>query len=258
MPMPSNDWNPSLYDQKHAFVFEYGKDLLSLLQPHPGETILDLGCGTGHLTRAIAASGARVIGIDNSATMIETARNTYPEIEFFVADARDFSFPFPFDAIFSNAALHWIPEAEQVVQCMTVSLKTGGRFVAEFGGKGNIAHIITAIQQSMQELLQMEVSADWYFPSIAEYATLLEKHGLAVSSALLFDRPTQLEDGEQGMRNWIKMFKESMFLAIPDDAREKVLARVEEKLRPVLFSDGRWFADYRRLRIVAYKDVSAS
>jgi trans-aconitate 2-methyltransferase len=256
--MPSNDWNPSLYDQKHAFVFEYGKDLISLLQPHPGETILDLGCGTGHLTKAIAASGARVIGIDNSAKMIETARSTYPEIEFLVADARDFSFPFPFDAIFSNAALHWIPEAEQVVQCIAASLKTGGRLVAEFGGKGNIAHIITAIQQSTQELLQIEVGADWYFPSIGEYATLLEKHDLAVSSALLFDRPTQLEDGEQGMRNWIKMFKESMFLAIPDDAKEKVLASVEEKLRPVLFRDGHWFADYRRLRIVAYKDVPAS
>jgi trans-aconitate methyltransferase len=256
--MPSNDWNPSLYDQKHAFVFEYGKDLISLLQPQPGETILDLGCGTGHLTKAIAASGARVIGIDNSAKMIETARNTYPEIEFLVADARDFSFPFPFDAIFSNAALHWIPEAEQVVQCIAASLKTDGRLVAEFGGKGNIAHIITAIQQSMRELLQIEVGADWYFPSIGEYATLLEKHGLAVSSAWLFDRPTQLEDGEQGMRNWIKMFKESMFLAIPDDAREKVLARVEEKLRPVLFRDGDWFADYRRLRIVTYKDVSAN
>jgi trans-aconitate 2-methyltransferase len=190
--------------------------------------------------------------------MIETARSTYPEIEFLVADARDFSFPFPFDAIFSNAALHWIPEAEQVVQCIAASLKTGGRLVAEFGGKGNIAHIITAIQQSTQELLQIEVGADWYFPSIGEYATLLEKHDLAVSSALLFDRPTQLEDGEQGMRNWIKMFKESMFLAIPDDAKEKVLASVEEKLRPVLFRDGHWFADYRRLRIVAYKDVPAS
>src|SRR5438067_4288582 len=251
--MPSNDWNPSLYDQKHAFVFEYGKDLISLLQPHPGETILDLGCGTGHLTKAIAASGARAIGIDNSAKMIETAHNTYPEIEFLVADARDFSFPFTFDAIFSNAALHWIPEAEQVVQSVAAALKTGGRLVAEFGGKGNIAHIITAIQQSMQELLHIEVGADWYFPSIGEYATLLEKHGLAVSSALLFDRPTQLEDDEQGMRNWIKMFKESMFLAIPDDAKENVLARVEEKLRPVLFKDGDWFADYRRLRVVAHK-----
>jgi trans-aconitate methyltransferase len=256
--MPSNDWNPSLYDQKHAFVFEYGKDLISLLQAHPGETILDLGCGTGHLTKAITASGARAIGIDNSAKMIETAHNTYPEIKFLVADARDFSFPFAFDAIFSNAALHWIPEAEQVVQCIAASLKTGGRLIAEFGGRGNIAHIITAIQQSMQELLHVEVGADWYFPSIGEYATLLEKHSLAVSSALLFDRPTQLEDGEQGMRNWIKMFKESMFLAIPDDAKEKVLARVEEKLRPLLFRDGHWFADYRRLRIVAYKDVSAS
>jgi trans-aconitate methyltransferase len=254
--MPSNDWNPSLYDQKHAFVFEYGKDLISLLQPRPGETILDLGCGTGHLTQAIAASGARVIGIDSSPQMIETARKTYPKREFLVADARNFSFPFAFDAIFSNAALHWIPEAEQVVQRIAASLNTGGRLVVEFGGKGNIAHIITAIQQSTGELLSLKADSDWYYPSIGEYATLLEKHGLEVRSALLFDRPTQLQDGEQGLRNWIKMFRESLFVAIPDDAKEQVLATIEAKLRDVLFKDGHWFADYRRLRIVAYKSDS--
>src|SRR5437667_8425741 len=255
--MSTKDWNASLYDQKHAFVFEYGKSLLSLLDPQPGESILDLGCGTGHLTKAIAESGAHVVGLDSSPSMIEVARAAYPELEFILADATNFSLPATFDAVFSNATLHWVIEAEKAIRCIATSLKTGGRLVAEFGGKGNIAHIITAIQQSMEELLHIEVGADWYFPSIGEYATLLEKHGLAVSSALLFDRPTQLEDGERGMRNWIKMFKESMFLAIPDDAREKVLARGEEKLRPVLFRDGHWFADYRRLRIGAYKDVSA-
>ena len=121
--MPNNNWDTSLYDQKHAFVFEYGKGLIPLLQPQPGELILDLGCGTGHLTHAIAESGAHVIGIDSSASMIETAQSTYPHLEFLVADARDFSFASPFDAIFSNATLHWIIEAEQVARCIAASLK---------------------------------------------------------------------------------------------------------------------------------------
>jgi len=152
-----NNWNPSLYDQKHAFVFEYGKGLLPVLDPQSGELILDLGCGTGHLTKTIAESGARVIGIDSSPRMIEMARATYPELEFLVADARNFSFADPFDAIFSNATLHWVQPAESAVRCLSASLKTGGRFVAEFGGKGNVATIITAIQQAFRELTPTEV-----------------------------------------------------------------------------------------------------
>jgi trans-aconitate methyltransferase len=111
-----NNWDATFYDQKHRFVSEYGKSLIPLLDPQPGELILDIGCGTGHLTQAIAESGAHVIGIDSSASMIETARAAYPDLEFLVADARHFSFPTPFDAVFSNAVLHWIPEAEEVVR----------------------------------------------------------------------------------------------------------------------------------------------
>ncbi len=125
--MPEIEWNPGLYDQKHAFIFEYGKGLLSILAPREGERILDLGCGTGHLTQAIAASGARVVGIDSSLEMIEQARITYPDIEFLVADARAFSFPYQFDAVFSNAALHWIPEAERVVEHIAIALRPGGQ-----------------------------------------------------------------------------------------------------------------------------------
>src|SRR5579859_826237 len=204
--MPNNNWNPALYDQKHAFVFEYGKSIISLLEPQPGELILDLGCGTGHLSKSIAESGARVIGIDNSPNMVETARKNYSGIEFLVASAQDFSFPYSFDAVFSNATLHWVTEAERAASSIAACLRAGGRFVAEFGGKGNVAHIITATEQSLEELLGMRVESGWYFPSLGEYATLLEKHGLAVCSALLFDRPTKLEEGENGLRNWIMMF----------------------------------------------------
>ena len=251
--MPNNKWDTSLYDQKHAFVFEYGKGLVPILQPQPGELILDLGCGTGHLTQMIAESGAHVIGIDSSASMIETAHFTYPALEFLVADAKDFSFVSPFDAIFSNATLHWILEAEQVVRCIAASLKPGGRFVVEFGGKGNVATITTAVKQSFRELLHREVDFGWYFPSIGEYASLLEKHDLDVRSALLFDRPTPLEDGEMGLRNWIQMFGERVFHNVPDEVKQQILESIEEKTYDRLYNNGQWTADYTRLRIVAYK-----
>ncbi|HYA99880.1 MAG TPA: methyltransferase domain-containing protein [Ktedonobacteraceae bacterium] len=251
--MPNNNWDTSLYDQKHAFVYEYGKGLIPLLQPQPGELILDLGCGTGHLTHAIAESGAHVIGIDGSASMIARAQNTYPQLEFHVKDARDFSFASPFDAIFSNATLHWIPEADQVVRCVVASLNPGGRFVAEFGGKGNVATITSAVQQSMRELLHEDVDFGWYFPTIGEYASLLEQHDMDVRSALLFDRPTPLEDGDMGLRNWVQMFGERVLRSVPDEMKQQVLARTEEIARDRLYHNGRWTADYTRLRVVAYK-----
>lgn len=252
--MPTNNWNTSLYDQKHAFVFEYGKSLISLLDPQPGESILDLGCGTGHLTNTIAESGASVVGLDSSQDMIEAAHITYPGIEFLLADATNFSLPSTFDAVFSNATLHWVVEAEKAIRCIATSLKSRGRFVAEFGGKGNVATIITAIQQSIWELARIEVNPGWFYPSIGEYTPMLEQQGLAVQSAVLFDRPTKLEDGENGLRNWIQMFCASMFRDVPDALKEQVLHSAEEKARDRLFKNDHWIADYRRLRIVAVKE----
>jgi trans-aconitate methyltransferase len=251
--MPTNNWNASLYDQKHSFVSEYGKNLIPLLEPQPGESILDIGCGTGHLTKAIAETGAHVVGIDSSSSMIETARTTYPDLEFLVADARNLSFPTPFDAVFSNAALHWIPEAEKVIHSIATALKPGGRFVAEFGGKGNIAAIMSALQQSLREVADIEADFSWYFPSIGEYTSLLEQYGLAVQLALLFDRPTKLEDGEKGLRNWLLMFRRDMLENLPDETRSQVIERTEAKARDLLFKEDHWIADYRRLRIIARK-----
>jgi trans-aconitate methyltransferase len=252
--MPDTIWNSSLYDQKHAFVSEYGKSLLSLLDPQPGETILDLGCGTGHLAHEIAQSGARVIGIDSAASMIEAAQAAYPDVTFHVMDARDFSFPFSFDAIFSNAVLHWIPEAEHVVERIAVALRPGGRFVVELGGKDNVASITAAVEQALWQLTKVRATAGWYFPSIGEYASLLEKHGLTVRSAVLFERPTPLNDGEQGLHNWLEMFCEGLFRTVSTSVKQQVIAMTEDALRERLFIDGHWVADYRRLRIVAYKD----
>lgn len=247
-------WDPSLYDQKHSFVFKYGEEVLALLNPQRGERILDVGCGTGHLTKLIAEAGAEVVGIDSSPDMVEAARAACPDINFVVADAADFSFTKPFDAVFSNAALHWIAEAEQAVVCMAQSLKQGGRFVVELGGKGNIAAITRALQDAIWEVLQVKVEHGRYYPSVSEYSGLLEQHGLLVRSAVLFDRPTKLEAGEQGLRNWIAMFGQSVMSNVPADKKEQVIQEVEGKTRCILFADGRWFADYRRLRIVAYKE----
>jgi trans-aconitate methyltransferase len=251
--MPTNQWNAALYDRKHSFVFEYGKDVLALLAPQPGERILDVGCGTGHLTKSIADAGATVVGIDSSADMIEKAQGAYPDVEFHVADARDFSFDEPFDAVFSNAALHWILEPERAVISMSNALKPGGRFVIEMGGKNNVGRILTALEAAMRELAGREVSARNFFPSIGEYAPLLEKHGLEVEQAWLFDRPTRLDDGEKGVRNWLAMFRGSVFEGISEEMKEAVLSHVETTLRPELFHDGKWTADYRRLRITARK-----
>lgn len=250
--MAQPNWNPSLYDQKHSFVTEYGKELLALLAPQPAESIIDIGCGTGHLTRMIAESGARVIGLDSSPQMIESARQNYPDIEFMLAGASDFALDAKFDAVFSNATLHWVTRAEEAVACISRALVRGGRFVAEFGGKGNTANVIAAVQQSIRELTRREIQHGWYYPSIGEYAALLEKHGLAVRYAHLFDRPTKLE-GVDGMRNWLIMFGSRMFQDLSDETRQQALSLIEEKLRNKQYVDGEWFVDYRRLRIVADK-----
>lgn len=251
--MPTNEWNPALYNRKHAYVFEYGREVIELLAPRPGERILDMGCGTGHLTSLIAASGAGVIGLDSSPAMVEAARREYPEIEFVVGDARSFSFPRPFDAVFSNATLHWVNEAAEVAHSISQALSAGGRFVAEFGGKGNVGRIVRALAEALAERGRQVDFSGWYNPSLGEYAALLEAHGLAVTFATLFDRPTKLEDGDQGLRLWLEMFRGGAFADFSAAEKDAVMRAVEDKLRAELYRDGDWYADYRRLRVVAVK-----
>jgi trans-aconitate methyltransferase len=251
----SSQWNADLYDTKHAFVWKRGAGLLSLLQPSKGETILDLGCGSGHLTSQIAASGAHVVGVDSSPEMIEEARKNYPSLRFVLADARDFDFNELFDAIFSNAALHWVKEADRVIDRVWNALKPRGRFVAEFGGKGNVQKLLAAFYESLEKIgtASADRSNPWYFPSMAEYTALLEKQGFDVTFASLFDRPTALDDGDRGLRNWISMFGRAYCSGLSEAEQEQFIRQSEKLLRPVLFHDGSWFVDYRRLRIVAHK-----
>jgi trans-aconitate 2-methyltransferase len=246
-------WNPELYEARHAFVFQLGEELIGILNPQPGEHILDLGCGTGQLTRKIADSGAHVLGLDASPEMIGQARQNYPELRFLLQDAATMDFKGEFDAVFSNAALHWMLDASGVAKAIARALREGGRFIAELGGRRNIHQIEYAVEAVAARYLGSAMPEKrTFYPSVGEYATILEAYGLEVRSALLFDRPTPLE-GPDGMPNWIRQFKWYYFENLPSAQREQALEDVVDELRPVLFRDGTWYADYRRLRISAVK-----
>lgn len=248
-------WNSSLYQAKHDFVFKYGEGVIELLQPQPGERILDVGCGTGDLTAHIAQSGARVVGLDSSPDMIAAARARFAEsdIEFVMADAADFEFDEPFDAIFSNAALHWVKDMEGAVACMARALKPGGRFVVELGGRGNIAKLTAAIDAALFAATGAHAEHGRYYPALGEYSALLEKHGVEVLGAWLFDRPTPLTDGEQGLRHWIEQFEQAVLKNCTQAQRDAIVAATEDALRAEFFIEGRWVTDYRRLRIEGRK-----
>ena len=246
-------WNPELYEARHAFVWQLGQGILELLRPEKGERILDLGCGTGQLTQQIAESGAEVTGLDSSPEMIGQARQNYPALRFVLADAASMQLEQEFDAIFSNAALHWMLDARQVARSMARALKQGGRLIAEFGGKGNIAHIEAALQQILApHYNDSRPAPKIYFPSIPEYTNILEDVGFEVQMAHLFDRPTPLE-GEQGMANWLRQFSWYNFEPLAPGKREQALAQVVEQLKFSQYLQGQWFADYRRLRIRAVR-----
>jgi trans-aconitate methyltransferase len=252
----ANVWDPHLYEKGHSFVWKYGEELITLLAPKPGERILDIGCGTGHLTAQIASFGAEVMGIDSSPDMIAQARAHYPGLRFDVADAQHFAGTDPYDAVFSNAALHWMKNAEGVAATIENALKPGGRFVAELGGKGNIRCILAAGIAAYREVTGSAPDAivnPYYFPSVGEYSTLLEKRHLEVTYAELFDRPTALEGGASGFRDWVGMFLNGVLQAIPAGRRAAFVDSWEKRLYPQLFQGGRWVLDYRRLRITAVK-----
>ena len=254
----TNQWDAEQYDAKHAFVYEKAKGLVDLLAPRKGERILDLGCGTGTLTAEIAGRGGDVFGVDRSEQMIAQAQSKYPALRFEVMDATKLAFDSEFDAVFSNAVLHWIPEAEKVASGIARALKPRGRFVAEFGGKGNIQTLVKAFHEAFALLGMKEPEgvSPWFYPGIAEYSSLLERHGLEVQSAMLFERPTVLEDGTQGLENWIRLFRQTFTDKLGEAAATKWIKEVERICRPKLFQDGDWVLDYRRLRIAAFKTTA--
>ena len=250
----SNVWSPQLYEGQHSFVWKYGADLLPLLSPAKGERILDLGCGTGHLTAQIAESGADVIGVDKSADMIGQARQNFPHLRFMLADATTFELPEPADAIFSNAVLHWVTDAEGAVRAVARALRPGGRFVAEFGGKRNVQRLLSGVTAAAAER-GFEARNPWYFPSLGEYAAILERRGFEVRYGMHFDRFTPLEEGEASFAEWLDMFGGPLLSAVPASERRAVVRRAGELVRRDLYRDGRWHVDYVRLRIAAVRQA---
>lgn len=247
-------WNASLYDQKHDFVSKFGESLVELLAPQKNEKILDVGCGTGDLAHEITAYGAIVHGTDASHEMVLSAQKKYPAIAFSTQDATVMQFNNEFDAVFSNAALHWMKQQDNVIANIYNALKPNGRFVAEMGGHGNIASIVEALQQSMATLNYpyIEDYFPWYFPTVEAYQTLLENAGFTVETIALYERPTPLQ-GEEGLRNWLKMFSHTILQHLSDDEKQQVYATCEKLLKPNYYQGDEWIADYWRLRFVAYK-----
>ena len=252
--MSKKYWNAQLYNLQHDFVSRYGEDVLALLKPKPGEHILDLGCGTGSLTHQIAESGAVVTGIDSSPDMIKQAQRDYPQISFMVGDGEDFHLSASMDAVFSNAALHWMHHPNKVIACVYKCLKPNGRFVFEMGGFGNIQHVLEFIRVAAAEYGVTTAPFVNYYPKIGEYAHLLEAQGFLVTYTELIDRPTLLE-GEDGLRRWISMFRSAVLEKIPNNRQDEFLNRAEELARPYLYRDHKWWADYVRLRGFVLKQV---
>jgi trans-aconitate methyltransferase len=245
-------WNPASYDARHGFVHQLAGGVVELLDAHRGERILDAGSGTGHLAAQIAAKGATVVGIDASEEMVASARRTYPAVQFEVADVRTYRADTPFDAVFSNATLHWILDADSPAATFASVLRPGGRLVVEFGGRGNVGDLTTALRAAVEEATGTRVPEFWYFPSVGEYAARLERHGLAVDYALLFPRPTPLQGGREGLGAWYREFCGDILGAVPEDAQAAVVERAAT-LCERRFVDGRWVADYVRLRLRAIR-----
>ena len=249
-------WNPDLYKNNHSFVYDYGKDLLALLDPKDGEVILDLGCGTGELTFEISKKTRFITGIDASEKMLSKAKKSYPDIEFLNIDALSMDYRNKFDKVFSNAVFHWIFEQEKFLKNIYNSLKPGGKLIFQMGGKDNTAVIMLNLKKALikRGLNKNAEKQVMFFPSVGEYSALLEKTGFTVRYALYFDRDTVL-NGKDGLKNFINMFHNSYFEGIDENLRNEIIQEVENNVKPVLFKDGIWYADYKRLRIIAEKII---
>jgi trans-aconitate methyltransferase len=248
----NSSWNPLLYDDRAAFVSELASDLVLWLRPSENERILDLGCGTGTLTAQIARQGARVTGVDRSREMIESAREKYSGLAFEVVDGQALRYAGEFEAVFSNAALHWMPRASDVLSGVERALVPGGRFVAEFGGAGCVRTVVSAVTEILREwAIDPAPYVTWFFPSPGRYAGLMEDSGLVVRELRYFERPTPVP-GEDGLASWLALFQANLMTDLGDRWPE-LCRQASQRCRRTLFHDGQWWLDYVRLRVAATK-----
>ena len=241
-------WNPATYAEHGSFVPNLGAGVLEWLAPQPGERILDLGCGDGQLTAKIAASGATVVGVDASPAMVEGARNRGLDAR--IANAEALPFDGEFDAVFSNAALHWVRDQDAMFAGVRRALKPGGRFVAEMGGHGNVAAILVAFTAVLQRHgFAAQENGVNYYPAPAVYTQRLAQHGFAVRQMQLIPRPTPLPSG---MHAWLTTFRKGVLDSLPEALRPIVVEETVALLAPALRDEqGHWTADYVRLRFIA-------
>jgi trans-aconitate methyltransferase len=244
---PTQDWQPARYAEQASFVPALARDLVSWLQPRTGERMLDLGCGTGVLTAEIAAAGATVVGVDASPAMVEAARAA--GIDAHVAHAETLLFNDEFDAVFSNAMLHWTRDIDAVLHGVHRALRRDGRFVAELGGKGNIAAIVGAARTVLDAHGVTLPAAPWYFPSLDEMSDALRRAGFHVEQIVLFGRPTPLPGG---IVDWLATFGGPLLQRLTPERRAAIAHAIEARLAPThRGADGVWVADYVRLRFIA-------
>ncbi len=242
------NWDPAGYARHARFVSELGAGVLAWLDSRSGELILDLGCGDGELTAKIAASGADVIGVDSSPRMVEATRAR--GIEAVIMPGEALTFQADFDAVFSNAALHWMRDIDAVLDGVWRALRPGGRFIGEFGAHGNIAAIMVALQAVLGKRGQ-QIESPWYYPTADEFRAALEKHGFTADRIEVFGRPTPLPTG---MTGWLETFAFPILAQVQEGERAELIGESTDLLAPVLRdSGGCWTADYVRLRFAARK-----
>jgi trans-aconitate methyltransferase len=243
-------WSAATYAANARFVADLAVPVVELLAPVADEDVLDLGCGDGALTAAIAARGARVVGVDGSEDMVRAARARGLDAR--VMDGQRLMFSAAFDAVFSNAALHWMPDAPAVIAGVWRALRVGGRFVGEMGGHGNVAAIVVALHAALRGRgIDPAQGFGWFFPTDAEFRGLLEAQGFEVRRMELIPRPTLLPTGIEG---WLATFAAPFLAGVPQEARAAMLREVEVLLAPALRTRaGDWIADYVRLRFEAVR-----